>query len=440
MRTDFESLPVLVLGCGVAGLGAARALSARGVPFHLVEKQDGPGGLVRTDRVGGYLFDRAGHFIHPRTDVFKSVLADSGIRFDTIERRSAVILGDRVVPYPLQFNLWACDAEFAAAVARDIAAAMGGVDPDAGLYEHFEGTWGPTLTESFFRPYLEKMWGRSLEAMPATWGARFVPAADTERVSRGLAGPVLGYGYNASFEYPSSGRIGDLPEALAADMPGAIEFEARVTSIDGAGRRVRLADGRSHRYSCLISTIPLTDLLAMLGRPDRSPYLAYSNLLNIRVGFRGEFIRREHWCYLPDDRLAAFRAGFPGNFSAKVCPPGAASLSLECGLGEGLGTDVPAEEIARQTLDYLARRDVLSWEAIDLVDSHLISPAYIAHRMPVTPYLQRIRRALAAENIHLAGRYGAWDYISLEDAYLSGLEAAERVHEDAPRRSMEQGG
>ncbi len=50
--------PVTVVGAGLAGLCCARELASRGVPVTVLEKSDGVGGRVRTDRVEGFLLDR----------------------------------------------------------------------------------------------------------------------------------------------------------------------------------------------------------------------------------------------------------------------------------------------------------------------------------------------------------------------------------------------
>ena len=55
---DSVDTEVVIVGAGVAGLACALELQKSGVPFALLEKQDGVGGRVRTDIVDGFVLDR----------------------------------------------------------------------------------------------------------------------------------------------------------------------------------------------------------------------------------------------------------------------------------------------------------------------------------------------------------------------------------------------
>jgi protoporphyrinogen/coproporphyrinogen III oxidase len=49
--------PIAVVGGGIAGLAAAHELHARGVPFVLLEASGRLGGVIRTERMGGFLLE-----------------------------------------------------------------------------------------------------------------------------------------------------------------------------------------------------------------------------------------------------------------------------------------------------------------------------------------------------------------------------------------------
>ena len=58
----------LILGGGLAGLSAARTLDAAGRPYRILERESEIGGLCRSIRRDGFVFDLTGHLLHLRTD------------------------------------------------------------------------------------------------------------------------------------------------------------------------------------------------------------------------------------------------------------------------------------------------------------------------------------------------------------------------------------
>ena len=63
--------PVVILGGGLAGLGAAYFLKQ---PWTLVEKSARVGGLIKTEDIDGFLFDPTGHWLHLRDPEVKQLV------------------------------------------------------------------------------------------------------------------------------------------------------------------------------------------------------------------------------------------------------------------------------------------------------------------------------------------------------------------------------
>jgi hypothetical protein len=61
-----SSLPVIVVGAGLAGLSAAQTLLDAGVAVRVLEASATPGGRVQTDEINGYRFDRGFQLINAK--------------------------------------------------------------------------------------------------------------------------------------------------------------------------------------------------------------------------------------------------------------------------------------------------------------------------------------------------------------------------------------
>ena len=254
------------------------------------------------------------------------------------------------------------------------------------------------------------------------WSVR--PAADVGLAVRGASRPVAYSGYNGSFRYPSSGRFGDIMEALAESVSHAIRNSERVATIDLARREVCTESGRTFGYERLISTIPLDHLVARAGLgTTRDGLFAATEILNVRVGVRGVSRTSLHWIYVPDPGMPFHRIGFPGNVSATTCRAGCASLSIEY-TAPAVGPRVVSHAIASAALDYVSRHGLMEVEEVLVTDEYTISPAYVVERAPGRPEFAELERHLASQGVRLAGRFGSWDYMSIEDAYVSGRRAA----------------
>ena len=198
--------------------------------------------------------------------------------------------------------------------------------------------------------------------------------------------------------------------------------------IDAAHRCCWLADGRRFRYESLISTAPLPRLLDLLADRASPPELFRSSAVaNIRIGVRGRLRVACHWLYLPDDGVPIYRVGFPSNVNPRTAPPGHFGLSLEYGLTAAGDRRLAANEVAEASVARLSRAGWIDVDEVLFLEEKLISPAYVVCRSEGRPAFTAVRQRLRSAGIHLAGRFGRWDYYSMEDAFQSGLEAARDV-------------
>lgn len=420
---------VIVLGSGIAGLAAAAVLHARGLDVLVVEKSGFIGGLARTDEMDGFAFDLTGHFLHLRNPEVERFFQRLGVPLRRIRRQACVLRQNRTIPYPLQYNLWAIEPALRQSALDDLRQAhrLGGGERGS-LAAALRSTWGHALTELFFRPYHEKLWGQALEALPADSARKYAVSVDLDLADRGCKQPIEYPGYNAEFFYPHSGRIGDLAHALAKPFRHQVLLNACPVQIDSGNRVCRLVDGRQLRYEKLVSTLPLPMLQNLLDETLIPPNLLRHNMVaNVRVGFRGRLLVPWHWAYLADPEVPAYRVGFPPNVHPGTVPPGCASVSIEYGFASVQGRLHDTNAIVQATMRAIQQAGWIDVDEVLLVNEQLLSPAYVAHLSDGRAEFEAARKQWGAEGISLAGRFGRWTYYSMEEALLSGLEAAQEI-------------
>ena len=67
----------LILGSGMAGMGAAARLRERGASAHVLEKKAYPGGHTATHCRDGFVFDEGPHVSFTKMDKVKSIFAET---------------------------------------------------------------------------------------------------------------------------------------------------------------------------------------------------------------------------------------------------------------------------------------------------------------------------------------------------------------------------
>jgi len=437
---------VVILGAGLAGLSTSLHLpEAFDVEVH--EREDEPGGIARSRRVGAFTFDYTGHLLHLRDPDIKALVARlCPDAFRTCERRAVIFSHGTYVPYPFQANLHGLPTDVVAeCLVGFVNALMAPEKPEdaPNFLEWARRCFGEGISRHFMIPYNRKLYCRDLALMSTEWVAWSVPRPSLEQVVHGALGHrIEGMGYNPTFLYPKDGGIDVLAKGLASAARG-LRLRSKVRRVDLAGRRVELADGSSTSYDHLVTTLPLNILVALAEPLPAWAKEAAAALTSVTVcGFNYGLARPEvaghDWVYVPEPDYPFYRIGFPSSFSHGVCPPGHSSCYVEVAVDRGTPVDLDAVE--RDVIAGMARMGVLKDESeIVARDRVVIDPAYVVfdpHRAAVR---DRLLDLLLERGVQSIGRYGAWTYSGMEDALLAGRQAARVITGEESARTHRAG-
>lgn len=422
---------IVIVGGGLAGLSAGHHL-AEHEPI-VFEKETAIGGLCRSFTQDGFTFDCTGHLIHLRNAYTKELVARilPGA-FDSHERLAAIYSKSTTTPYPFQANTYGLPPEVIRDCVVGFVESMQSTNGGGkNFYDWVLQTFGAGIAKHFMLPYNEKFWKQDLRTVTSDWVSWSIPKPTLEEVVNGALGLTnKGMGYNPKFIYPKDGGIDCLPQALARPIRN-LHTNETVQYINPRKKYVRLASGREQPYEFLISTLPLPVLYRMLkDTPDSlvsdAQKLHAISVLNINIGIDRPGISNQHWIYFPEDQFVFSRIGFPMNFSKSVAPDGTSSIYIEITHHPHEKLDVE-KTFAQAMVDLqkcgIIRKDdrVLTRHVID------IQCAYVVFDQHRQKHLQNLIDHLESRDIFTAGRYGRWDYYSMEDSILSGKSTADQI-------------
>ncbi len=490
------SIECLIVGAGPTGLAAAYHLGNRSL---LVDANQAVGGWCRSIEEGGFTFDYAGHIMFSNDPdvlaLYQTLLGDN-LHW---QNREAWVYSKGVhTRYPFQGALHglpvdvlkecivgAIEARFgsiedaprargdagsppAAAPVTDARreppktdCCADGAVPDAPLEgdvkDHVDGgvtgfatrraprnfeefiyqVWGAGVAKHFAVPYNRKLWTVPLQEMETSWLGGRVPLPNLEEMIDGALRPVSKpVGPNARFGYPLRGGFQALMDGFLPHLHGDLRLGTRLVGVDIAARIASFDDGATVRYDTLLSTVPLPDLVRMLG--DQAPEhvrraasaLRHVSVRCVNLGVARAGITDKHWIYYPEQTVF-HRIFVQGNASPHNNPDG--GFGLTCEITYSPTKPLPCDGQALIDRCIAECREVGMLREDDLVEvANLVDMpyAYVIYDHARAENVARIRTWLASRGIQLAGRYSEWEYYNSDHAFVAGRRAAQAIGAD----------
>ena len=312
----------------------------------------------------------------------------------------------------------------------------------ANFEEFIYKVWGRGIAKHFAIPYNKKIWTVPLTEMETSWLGGRVPLPDIEEIITGALEPVgKPMGPNARFGYPLRGGFQAIMDGFLPHIKGTLELNADVVGISPKKRIVTLADGRRYRYENLISTMPLPQLVRMIG--DEAPQnvldaangLKHISIRCVNLGVARENITDKHWIYYPEDSIF-HRIFVQGNTSPECNPPGGFGLTCEISYSAWKPLPYSGQALIDRCFQDCIKVGLLKETDTLITANEVDMPyAYVVYDHARARNVATVKQWLALFGITLAGRYSEWEYYNSDHAFLAGKKAAEAV-EAASHQSL----
>lgn len=425
---------IIILGAGLSGLSAAWHLQKKGIDCCAYEKEPEIGGLCRSKKINGFTFDYDGHLLHfKHAYTFNLVKGLLGSNLARHQRSAWIYSCGQYTPYPFQANLYGLPS----AVIKECLLGMNNVfknkklraKKNGNFLEWINHNFGSGIAKHFMVPYNTKFWTIPPSEMTCEWLDGLIPAPSVRQIKAGAVRKNRAqFGYNTRFYYPKEGGIVNVPEAFASRIKN-IFTGVKISGIDLKNKEIKTVSGAKEKFDYLISTIPLPEMPHLIKKMPQCAMplfkkLKWNSVFNLNLGVEKKSGVFRHWAYFPQKELSFFRVGFAHNFSPQVASGGRGSFYAE--VSYSIGKPIDKNRIIPRIKNDLVKVGILGEK--DKVCAEDIND--IKYGYPIYDHNYQTARSgaikfLAKHNIITCGRYGSWQYMSMEDAILDGKRIAE---------------
>jgi protoporphyrinogen oxidase len=419
-----EHVDTLVIGAGVSGLGFANWWrQLRPDARVLVCEADGePGGYCKTVVRDGFVWDYSGHFFHFKDPSIEAWLRERmpGQDIRTVERVAKIRYAGRDIDFPFQLHIHQLPADEFLECLVALFFRPHGEAPPHSFGEMLYRRLGAGITDKFLRPYNEKLYATSLDALDVDAMGRFFPHADIADIIGNMRPGHRKHGYNATFTYPAGGAIQYI-HALLRDLPGgSVLCNEPVTRID-LESRIAKTPSYTIQFDRIVSSAPLRALARICGIEHDASVFTSNQVLVFNLGFDKKGMDGIHWMYFPDPAVSFYRVGWYDN----IIGGDRMSLYVEIGAPDGATVDVPS--LRERVLADLRKEGLVTDHQLVAEHHVALDPAYVHITKASLAETQRLRELLAASGVHSVGRYGGWTYCSIEDNLLETRTLAAKL-------------
>lgn len=422
------SADVAVLGCGWAGILLSYVLSSRNLAVVCIEKEEVPGGLLRSEVVNGFVVDIGGsHVVFSRDTGLLNTMLSLLENWVKHERKTYIFLNDQFVPYPFENGLYVLPPEerYEALVSLIESLLENWNEPVPGNLEKWvERSFGKWIASKYMIPYNRKLWKRPLSEIDIDWLGipGRLPVPDWRKIARSAVGiPTTGYEEQARFYYPVKEGIQSLYRAVYEKTlkSGAVLITGnRVTSVKKRGRYFVINDQFEVRE--VYSTIPLPDLLRSLDdtvtrelsfSPERlADRFDYNKLVTVAVALN-KLAPNHHWVYVPDEKVVFHRYAWISNYSPFNAPPGKSLILAE--ITVPMNEEISGD-IASRVLEDLQDLGIFRDDEVLFYRTWVFEHGYPVHKIGLSKNRELVVEELNRLGVKLVGRWGAWRYLNMD--------------------------
>ncbi len=417
-------MEVIILGAGIAGLGASYCLRERLGSVLVLEQSDTYGGLCGGFEICGYTFDRFVHLTFSTDLEVNGIFKLSSSEIITHIPNPYNIYKGQWIKHPAQNNLFPLTEEEKLRVIADFKSRPTSVDIESIKdYEQWlRIQYGDYFAEHFPMVYTRKYWMAEARDLEPKWIGNRLYQPSIDEVIDGCKTEDTPVTYYAKeMRYPAKGGYKSFLKELIKDAD--VRYNERVTKIDTSSKTVETEIGNIYNYNRLISSLPLPEVLNMLDSVPTEVAVAGNKLrctcgYQISIGLKTKNIPPYLWWYIYDEDILPARVYSPSLKSPDNAPEGCSSLQMEIYCEKDAYSK---DELISRSVGKLIELNIIKEADILFTDVRFEKYANVIFDHNIYESRKIVRDYLDSVGIETIGRFGEWDYLWSDQSLLSGL-------------------
>lgn len=421
-------MKTIILGAGLSGITTAYFLQQyeQYEDITLLEMESTPGGLCRTIRKEGYLYDIGPHILFSKDTEMLNLMLNVLDEKNDLKRSNKILYKDRQVQYPFENDLSKLPPE-------DLCYCINAFNHNpyegyeaVNMIQFFLKTFGEGITNTYLRPYNEKIWKYDPAFMNTSMVDR-IPKPTREEIHRSASGETVdGYLHQLYFNYPSQGGIEAVPNGFLKRLDKKkchVEVNKEVCRItrEVKGYCIHTVDGTCYTADQVISTIPVQALTkAYAGAtPDLKSCvedLRYNSIAIAFVKVPYDLCGDNFAFMVPDKNVIFHRISKMDFLGSAYHRNGEATYMVEVTYRKNDQVDLMLEKDFKDRI----RQGILDIgfaEAVDdvkIIDVTRYEYAYVIYDLKHKSNMEVIRSFYQQNGIILNGRFGNFEYWNMD--------------------------
>lgn len=444
---------VIIIGAGPAGLSCAYELlnstPKKDLELTVLDKNNQVGGLSRTEKFKGFLFDIGPHRFYTKNkevlSLWQQVL---GKDFISVNRLTRIFYENKFFLYPVEFidvlkKLGIKDSVKSAISYIKAKLFLTSLKPKT-FEEWITKNFGQKLYSIFFKTYTEKVWGIPCNQIGAEWASQRIKNLDFFQT---LLTAVFGQKTNKTktlinqFNYPlyGAGYFYQMLSNSVIQKGGGVLLSSTVTKIYHQNNKITAVEYIQHSKKTKISvdylfaSLPLTHFIQALN-PKPNPevlrlanQLYYRDHITVNLIINKAHLFSDSWIYIHSPKVQMARIANYSNFSKKmVKEQNHSAISVEYFVFQSDNLwKLSNQQLQELAIKELGKLNILNWD--EVVDGFVVreTESYPTYYLGYQDALEKLKSYVEQfTNLQMIGRGGMYKYNNMDHSIYSGQLAA----------------